>query len=83
MSLEVAGFKSSPIFTEIQQGIKGNEEEIKKEFNAVLEFNLKDSNGKTESWTLDFKNATVYKGKAQGAADCTLILSDEVSFFKF
>eukprot|EP01080_Neovahlkampfia_damariscottae_P002962 gene2962-4972_t len=80
MSLVVSGFKSSPIFSEIQEGIKGNEEEIIKEFNSVLQFDLKDSTGKLESWTLDFKKASVYKGKAKDSADCTLILSDENCF---
>jgi hypothetical protein len=75
--MEVKGFKSSVIFSEIQQGIKENPEAIK-EFNAVLEFNLTDASGKSQAWTLDLKKGSVYLGKAQGGADCVLILSDEV-----
>ena len=76
---KVDGFKSSPVFQEINTGVQAKPE-LAKKANAVFQFDVKNSAGKVESWTLNFKttekDAMVVNGKAS-KADITISLADD------
>lgn len=80
MSLADPAFPSSDAFDLIKQGISANEAnkaKYIKQANMVVQFDIKNKEGKSESWYLDVKNkGEVGKGKAPGKADVTLIVSD-------
>lgn len=80
MSLANPEFPSSYAFDLIKQSISASEEnkaKFIKQANMVAQFDLKNKEGKTESWYLDIKNkGEVGKGKAPGKVDVTLIVSD-------
>ncbi|MBQ5153752.1 hypothetical protein EGM85_10870 [Macrococcus caseolyticus] len=80
MSLADPAFPSSDAFDLIKQGISSNEAnkaKYIKQANMIVQFDIKNKEGKSESWYLDVKNkGEVGKGKAPGKADVTLIVSD-------
>jgi len=80
-SVAVAGFKSSDLFEQIRAGLESSSDEERvanvKKAQAVFQFDIKNAEGKTQSWALDLKNG---KGSvATGAspkADVTIVVSD-------
>ena len=79
MTLSDPEFPSSAAFDLLQQGI-GQSEELKQKYikqaNVIVQFDIKNKEGKTGSWYLDVKNkGEVGKGKAT-KPDITLITSD-------
>ncbi|PYH84254.1 putative lipid transfer protein [Aspergillus uvarum CBS 121591] len=83
MSLKNDAFPSSAAFDVINAALQSDAGERKdaiEKAKAVVSFNLKNSEGKEESWYLDLKDkGVVGKGAAPqgGKADVTLSLSDE------
>ncbi|PYI21426.1 putative lipid transfer protein [Aspergillus violaceofuscus CBS 115571] len=83
MSLKNDAFPSSAAFDVINAALQSDAAERKdaiEKAKAVVSFNLKNSEGKEESWYLDLKDkGVVGKGAAPqgGKADVTLSLSDE------
>ncbi|KAG0208219.1 hypothetical protein BGX28_000746 [Mortierella sp. GBA30] len=81
MSLQVDGFKSSAFLAQIDTHLNTLSEAQRKEqvskVKGVFQFNVKNSDGKVESWTLDLKNGTgsIIKGPAK-KADITIDVSD-------
>jgi len=75
-TVTVAGFASSALFEQIAAGIKADPSLVDK-VKGVLQFDLKDSAGKEQSWFLDLKAApgAMKLGKAP-KADVTLQLKD-------
>jgi len=74
----VAGFKSSALFEALEKAIKSNGAQMVKAVGGTYQFNLKNSSGKTQQWSLDLKNGTGAVGVgAPAKADCTLTLADE------
>lgn len=69
--------QSDAIFTTIGEQVKLNPNEAKK-VNAVFLYNIVVNGEQKSEWTLDLKNAEVYKGKPKsGKADATLIVEDD------
>ncbi|RHZ65472.1 hypothetical protein Glove_315g73 [Diversispora epigaea] len=80
MSVKVEGFKSSDVFEQLQTSFTDNsikQESIKK-VKAIFEFNVKNSDGKEQLWTLDLKNeGSVKTGKGSAKPDITITLEDD------
>lgn len=81
-SVSVPGFESSALFEMMKAGIdslpaKEKEANVKK-VKGVFQFDIKNKDGKVQTWTLDLKNAdgTVSLGKPAKKADITLIMTD-------
>ncbi|KAF9959164.1 hypothetical protein BGZ72_010199 [Mortierella alpina] len=85
MSLVVDGFASSAFLAQIDEYFKTLSEAQRKEqvskVKGVFQFNVKNKDGKVESWTLDLKNGTgsIVKGpaKAPKKADITIDITDQ------
>ncbi|KAJ5087364.1 hypothetical protein N7456_010980 [Penicillium angulare] len=83
MSLKKDSHPSSAAFDVIHQTLQGDEAGRKEAVNgakAIVAFNIKNKEGKEESWFLDLKNkGEVGQGAAPagGKADVTLSLSDD------
>ncbi|RIA91814.1 sterol-binding-like protein [Glomus cerebriforme] len=81
MSVKVDGYKSSTVFEQLKVNITDNEAKKKetiKKINAIFEFNVKNSEGKEQIWTLDLKNdGTVQTGKGSAKPDIIIGLADE------
>ncbi|RKO96426.1 hypothetical protein CXG81DRAFT_14865 [Caulochytrium protostelioides] len=82
MSVDATGFKSGAIFQQLKDGLEAlpsSERDAQaKKVNAVFLIIIKNSEGKEQPWTLDFKKgATVTKGQPSGKADITIRTSDE------
>jgi putative sterol carrier protein len=77
-SVNVEGFKSSAVFSEILNGLNESPDLVK-EFGVVYEFKLTNASGKTQSWTVDLKDSKVV-ASAPSKSDCTIIMSDENCF---
>lgn len=77
-SIGVAGFKASALFEALENAIKTNGSQMVKAIGGIYQFNIKNTEGKTQQWGLDLKNATgsVSIG-APAKADCTLTVGDE------
>ncbi|POW05729.1 hypothetical protein PSHT_10660 [Puccinia striiformis] len=78
----IEGVKSSSIIEMIALGIsKMDESEKKKQMktvNGIFQMNVKSSEGKEGTWTIDFKKeGKVYLGPAKPKADVIINLSDE------
>jgi putative sterol carrier protein len=78
VSVNVDGFKSSAVFSEILNGLNESPDLVK-EFGVVYEFKLTNASGKTQSWTVDLKDSKVV-ASAPSKSDCTIIMSDENCF---
>jgi len=81
-NLKVDGFKSSEILHTLGKAFEGFSEKEKtqqmKKTNGVFEMQIKNGQGKEETWTIDAKEkGIVYRGKAKTKADVTIILSDD------
>ncbi|KAI7953014.1 hypothetical protein MJO29_008645, partial [Puccinia striiformis f. sp. tritici] len=81
-NLSIEGVKSSSIIEMIALGIsKMDESEKKKQMktvNGIFQMNVKSSEGKEGTWTIDFKKeGKVYLGPAKPKADVIINLSDE------
>ncbi|KAJ3289114.1 hypothetical protein HK104_007731 [Borealophlyctis nickersoniae] len=76
--VEVSGFQSSKVFAEIAAGIAGasaaQKDAIKKKANAVFQFDVKNAEGKVQTWTLDLKN-NVSIATGAGAAKPDIVIS--------
>lgn len=80
MTFKDPEFPSSAAFDLMHQGITSDEERKKKylkQANAVVQFDIKNSAGKVQSWYLEAKKTgEVGKGKSPTKPDVTLIVSD-------
>ncbi|KAJ3153420.1 hypothetical protein HDU86_005250 [Geranomyces michiganensis] len=60
MSVDVPGFQSSAVFSEIKAGIDAADQAKKdatvKKAKAVFQFDVKNASGNVQTWTLDLKN---------------------------
>ncbi len=74
-SISVEGFNSSKVFEEIANKVQSNAA-LAKEIDGVYEFQLTNSKGKSQSWTVDLKKVKVFAGKSD-KPECTLKLSDD------
>jgi len=80
--ISVPGFASSEAFNKIAAGIAslpGNQREsIVQKTKAVFQFDIKNGEGKIQSFTLDLKNGSgdVYVGAAKAKADVILSMAD-------
>jgi 3-hydroxyacyl-CoA dehydrogenase/3a,7a,12a-trihydroxy-5b-cholest-24-enoyl-CoA hydratase len=80
-SVKVAGFKVSEAFAQLKTGVENGPdaqrtEQVKK-VNAIFQFDLKNSEGKQQTWTLDLKNGkgAMYVGTPSGGAKADIILT--------
>uniref|UniRef100_A0A2K5Q3U3 Peroxisomal multifunctional enzyme type 2 n=1 Tax=Cebus imitator TaxID=2715852 RepID=A0A2K5Q3U3_CEBIM len=71
--------QSTLVFEEIGRHLKDIGREVVKKVNAVFEWHITKGGSVGAKWTIDLKNGSgkVYQGPAKGAADTTIILSDE------
>jgi len=76
-ALAVEGFESSAVFEQIAAGLQADPAAAK-QVNATFQFNLTNTQGKEQQWTVDLRASppAVSLGKAK-KADCTLILKDK------
>lgn len=71
----MSSFRSSAVFQQLQQGLTPD---LAKKVNAVFQFDVKNSSGSVQSWTLDLKsNPPSVKSPASGKADITIAVSDD------
>jgi multifunctional beta-oxidation protein len=78
--IEVPGFGASKLFAQAKAQLDATPAKDKaaklKKANGVFQFDVTNSEGKTETWTIDAKTeGTIKKGKA-GKADVTIIIKD-------
>ncbi|KAJ3125960.1 hypothetical protein HK100_010517 [Physocladia obscura] len=81
-TVNVAGFESGALFAEIEAGLKTSPkaqlEAAVKKVKAVFQFDVKNSAGTVQIWTLDLKNGTGSIVKGTGAkADVTVAVGDK------
>uniref|UniRef100_A0A2K5XRC2 Hydroxysteroid 17-beta dehydrogenase 4 n=1 Tax=Mandrillus leucophaeus TaxID=9568 RepID=A0A2K5XRC2_MANLE len=71
--------QSTLVFEEIGRRLKDVGPEVVKKVNAVFEWHITKGGNIGAKWTIDLKSGSgkVYQGPAKGAADTTIILSDE------
>ncbi|XP_037088686.1 non-specific lipid-transfer protein-like [Pollicipes pollicipes] len=70
-------FKSSEIFEQMDSVLKTDGADIVKKMKAVFAFSVKNSGGKTATWTVDVKNGNGgVELNSNKKADVTLTLSD-------
>ncbi|XP_032127749.1 peroxisomal multifunctional enzyme type 2-like [Sapajus apella] len=71
--------QSTLVFEEIGRHLKNIGHEVVKKVNAVFEWHITKGGSIGAKWTIDLKSGSgkVYQGPAKGAADTTIILSDE------
>ncbi|PNI47631.1 HSD17B4 isoform 17 [Pan troglodytes] len=71
--------QSTLVFEEIGRRLKDIGPEVVKKVNAVFEWHITKGGNIGAKWTIDLKSGSgkVYQGPAKGAADTTIILSDE------
>uniref|UniRef100_A0A804HIR1 Hydroxysteroid 17-beta dehydrogenase 4 n=1 Tax=Homo sapiens TaxID=9606 RepID=A0A804HIR1_HUMAN len=71
--------QSTFVFEEIGRRLKDIGPEVVKKVNAVFEWHITKGGNIGAKWTIDLKSGSgkVYQGPAKGAADTTIILSDE------
>ncbi|KAI8824964.1 SCP2 sterol-binding domain-containing protein [Fimicolochytrium jonesii] len=82
MSVNVAGFKSGPVFDQIKAGVEtlpeAQKKQILKQANGVFEIVIKNAEGKEQAWTLELKKeGKVTVGKSETKPDITINTSDE------
>ena len=80
VSVDVAGFNSSAVFTQIALTLSGASDAEKQGFvksgNAIFQFDIKNDQGKVSTWTLNLKdNPSVVMGVA-GRPDVVITVSD-------
>jgi len=74
----VAGFKASAVFEGLEKAIKNNGAQMVKTVGGIYQFNVKNSSGKVQQWTLDLKSNTGSVSVGPNAKpDCTLTLGDD------
>ncbi|KAG0327427.1 hypothetical protein BGZ99_007647 [Dissophora globulifera] len=84
MSLNVDGFKSSALLTQIDDHLKTlsepeRQEQVKK-VKGVFQFNVKNNAGQVATWTFDLKtgNGAMHKGTVAGVKpDITIDIKDD------
>lgn len=79
MTLSDSAFPSSAAFDVLAKGMEDPalKQKYIKQANVLVQFDIKNKEGKTASWYLDAKNkGEVGKGKAPSKADITLIIGD-------
>ncbi|GJJ67883.1 hypothetical protein EMPS_00229 [Entomortierella parvispora] len=84
MSLNVEGFKSSALLSQIDEHLKTMSEAERKDqvkkVKGVFQFNVKNSANQTATWTFDLKSGTgaMHKGTVAGLKpDITIDLKDD------
>ncbi|KND00602.1 uncharacterized protein SPPG_03729 [Spizellomyces punctatus DAOM BR117] len=80
--VEVPGFQSSAIFSQIKAGIDAapqqQREAVAKKAKAVFQFDVKNSEGKVQTWTLNLKdNLGVATGTTGAKPDITISIADK------
>ncbi|KAL1924430.1 uncharacterized protein VTP21DRAFT_4084 [Calcarisporiella thermophila] len=83
--ITVPGFASSTVFSTIKSTFDSLPEDKKKQLlkqvNGVFQFDVKNNEGKTETWTADMKKAgTVVRGKLDGVKPDITIQTDDKTF---
>ena len=75
-SVKVAGYASSDVFQQIKDGLASGSTDIKK-VNAVFQFDVKNSSGQVQSWTLNMKTPPggVAVGAASGGVKPDIVIS--------
>ena len=74
--ITVAGFQASALLDAINNANKAAKDEAVKKVKAVFQFDIKNADGKAQSWVLDLKNdGSVKLGTA--TADITIGISDK------
>ncbi|CAG8579438.1 9216_t:CDS:2 [Cetraspora pellucida] len=77
--MAIEGFKSSAVFDEIKTSI--SDEKLKaetiKKVNSIFQFNIKNSEGKEQIWTLDLKKEGSIKEGKHPKPDITMTMDDE------
>lgn len=74
---------ASKVFENVEKMLKTSDEKTKKDqvskIKAVFAFDVKNGEGKIQSWFVDLKNGlgAVGTGKPQGRADMTVAVSDK------
>ncbi|KAF9899863.1 hypothetical protein BX616_002805 [Lobosporangium transversale] len=84
MSLQVDGFKSSALLTQIDEHLKTlsdaeRQEQVKK-VKGIFQFNVKNKEGKVATWTFDLKtgNGSMHKGTVDGKKpDIVIDIADD------
>ena len=81
-SVSVAGFGSSALFEQIKTGIDAAPEADRianvKKVQGVFQFDVKNGEGKVQSWSLDLKNGTGSLAVGANAKpDITIAVSDQ------
>ncbi|KAI9146051.1 SCP2 sterol-binding domain-containing protein [Paraphysoderma sedebokerense] len=82
-AIQAPGFLSSSVFSQIKAGLDSSpakeREGIVQKTKAIYQFDLKNGEGKTQSFTLDLKNGKgdAYLGPSKSKADVTMILADK------
>jgi len=82
-NVNIPGFKSSATFQQMQSVIEKGPSELKnatiKQTNGIFEFQVKNAEGKEQTWTADLKkNGTIIAGKGSDKPDIILTLGDDV-----
>ncbi|KAI7863981.1 SCP2 sterol-binding domain-containing protein [Spinellus fusiger] len=80
--IKAEGFKSAPVFASLQQSLSALSPEAKakliKQVKGVFEFTIKNSQGKSELFTVDLKKeGNVKQGKGTGKPDVSIAMEDE------
>lgn len=79
MTVSDNAWPASRAFDLIEEGLKNDD--LKKKFikqtNSVIQFQLKNAEGKEKTWHLDLKNEGTIKAGTAPKADITLIVSDK------
>lgn len=79
--IKTEGFASSEVFATLKQSLDNLSADAKakliKQVNGIFEFTIKNSEGKTETFTVNLKkDGTVVKGKGAGKPDAVISISD-------
>ncbi|CEP17775.1 hypothetical protein [Parasitella parasitica] len=79
--IKTAGFKSSEVFATLKQSVDAlsanDKSKLIKQVNGIFEFVVKNSEGKTETFTVDLKKeGSVIKGKGPNKADAIISIND-------
>jgi len=78
--LEIAGFQSSSYFQQIKNGIDALSPEERKQaigkVKGVFQFDIKNAEGKVESWFLDLKDQGIVGIGKPNKPDITIIIAD-------
>ena len=76
-SVAVDGYKSSPLFVAIANGVAADGAELVKKVKGVIAFELTNDAGKVAHWSIDLKNGSGSVTATKPAkADVTLVMKD-------